>query len=138
LIATFVHWSPFIVDCVVLIATSVHWSPLIAECVVLIATSVHWSPLIVECVVLIALIFHMIFWSVKKSRTTGQTNGPGSAYLVVAPEEELENTKRVIRIRISIVECVVLIATSVPWSPLIVEFVVFIATSVHWSPLIAK
>ena len=43
----------------------------------------------------------MIFWSVKKSRTTGQTNGPGSAYLVVAPEEELENTKRVIRIRIS-------------------------------------
>jgi hypothetical protein len=43
----------------------------------------------------------MIFWFVKKSRTTGQTNGPGSAYSVVAPEEELEDTKRVIRIRIS-------------------------------------
>ena len=43
----------------------------------------------------------MIFRFVKRSRTTGQTNGPGSAYSVVAPEEELEDTKGVIRIRIS-------------------------------------
>jgi hypothetical protein len=43
----------------------------------------------------------MIFRFVKKSRTTDQTNGPGSAYWVVVPEEELEDTKGVIRIRIS-------------------------------------
>jgi len=42
----------------------------------------------------------MIFRFVKKSRTTGQTNGPGSAYSVVAPEEEFEDTKGVIRIGI--------------------------------------
>ena len=38
----------------------------------------------------------MIFRFVKKSRTTDQTNGPGSAYWVVAPDEELEDTKGVI------------------------------------------